>query len=273
MTLPSSGTLSLNQIHVEAGGSSASLASINDSDIRGLIGKGSAVQMSFNEWYGASAASGTISFIGSSSTTTGNFANGNRTLSSGNKLVVVVSAHTMAVSSNTSTNPTSVLCGGVAMTKAVGGVPHYNASTGIGTQTSIWYLETTQSGSTLISGNSGGTGAQDGVAYTYEISGYTSNTPYATASASTSTNALNETIAVDGQSGGVTFVVGGFAGPGTATVSGGNLSISQQTAEGFAQYVVATASIIGSGSTTYTVNKTSNTGTNSAFSLHAVSFG
>ena len=56
MTLPSSGTLSLNQIHVEAGGSSASLASINDSDIRGLIGKGSAVQMSFNEWYGASAA-------------------------------------------------------------------------------------------------------------------------------------------------------------------------------------------------------------------------
>ena len=229
--------------------------------------------MAFDEWYGASGASGSVSFIGASSTTTGNFANGNRTLSSGTKLVVVVSAHTMAVSSNTSTNPTSVLCGGVAMTKAVGGVPHYNASTGIGSQTSIWYLETTQSGSTLISGNSGGTGAQDGFAYTYEITGYTSSTPYATASASTSTNALSETIAVNGQSGGVTFVVGGFAGPGTAAVSGGNLSISQQTAQTFAQYFVATASNIGSGSTTYTVTKSSNTNTNSAFSLNAVSFG
>ena len=54
MTLPSSGTISLNQIHVEAGGSSGSTASINDSDIRVLIGKSSGASMSFNEWYGAS---------------------------------------------------------------------------------------------------------------------------------------------------------------------------------------------------------------------------
>ena len=54
MTLPSSGTISLNQIHVEAGGSSGSTASINDSDIRVLIGKSSEASMSFNEWYGAS---------------------------------------------------------------------------------------------------------------------------------------------------------------------------------------------------------------------------
>ena len=64
MALPSSGTISLNQIHVEAGGSSGTSASINDSDIRGLINKNSATQMSFNEWYGASATvtitSGTI---------------------------------------------------------------------------------------------------------------------------------------------------------------------------------------------------------------------
>ena len=59
MALPSSGTLSLNQIHVEAGGSSGTSASINDSDIRGLISKGSGVTMSFSEWYGAS--SGTTS--------------------------------------------------------------------------------------------------------------------------------------------------------------------------------------------------------------------
>ena len=54
MALPSSGAISLNAIHVEAGGSAGTSASINDSDIRGLISKGSGVQMSFTEWYGAS---------------------------------------------------------------------------------------------------------------------------------------------------------------------------------------------------------------------------
>ena len=42
-------------MHVEAGGSTGTLATINDSDIRGLIGKSASVQMAFNEWYGASA--------------------------------------------------------------------------------------------------------------------------------------------------------------------------------------------------------------------------
>lgn len=55
MTLQSSGAISLNEIHIEAGGSSGSNCSINDSDIRGLIGKGSGATMSFNEWYGASS--------------------------------------------------------------------------------------------------------------------------------------------------------------------------------------------------------------------------
>lgn len=56
MALQTSGAISLNDIHVEAGGSSGTLASINDSDIRGLIGKGSGAQMSFGEWYGASSS-------------------------------------------------------------------------------------------------------------------------------------------------------------------------------------------------------------------------
>ena len=55
MAVPSSGAISLNDFHVEAGGSSGTQAGINDSDIRALIGKGSGVQMGFNEWYGASA--------------------------------------------------------------------------------------------------------------------------------------------------------------------------------------------------------------------------
>jgi hypothetical protein len=55
MALPSSGSISLNQMHIEVGGSSGSQVSLNDSDIRGLISKSSGAQMSFSEWYGASA--------------------------------------------------------------------------------------------------------------------------------------------------------------------------------------------------------------------------
>lgn len=56
MPLPSPpNSISLNQIHVEAGGSSGTLASLNDSDIRGLIGKSSGATNSFSEYYGASA--------------------------------------------------------------------------------------------------------------------------------------------------------------------------------------------------------------------------
>ena len=55
MALQSSGAISLNEIHIEAGGSSGTTATINDSDIRDLIDKSSGATMSFNEWYGASA--------------------------------------------------------------------------------------------------------------------------------------------------------------------------------------------------------------------------
>ena len=54
MALPSSGNpISLNQIHVEAGGISGTSCFLNDSDIRALIGKGSGVAMFFDEWHGA----------------------------------------------------------------------------------------------------------------------------------------------------------------------------------------------------------------------------
>lgn len=53
--IPTSGAISLNQMHTEVGGTSGTTASINDADIRGLIGKASEATMSFNEWYGASA--------------------------------------------------------------------------------------------------------------------------------------------------------------------------------------------------------------------------
>ena len=57
MPLPSSGAISLNQMHVEAGGSSGTLCSISDSDIRALINKAlPPTTASFSEWYGASAS-------------------------------------------------------------------------------------------------------------------------------------------------------------------------------------------------------------------------
>lgn len=55
MALQSSGAISLDDIHVEAGGTTGTLASINDSDIRDLISKTAGTSMAFNEWYGASA--------------------------------------------------------------------------------------------------------------------------------------------------------------------------------------------------------------------------
>lgn len=55
MALQTSGAISLNDIHVEAGGTTGTQASINDADIIGLISKSSGAQMSFSEWYGASA--------------------------------------------------------------------------------------------------------------------------------------------------------------------------------------------------------------------------
>ena len=73
MALPNSGPLSLNQIHVEAGGNSGSTASINDSDIRDMIGKSSGAQSSFSEFYGASS-SVTINQTISSSTNNYNMA-------------------------------------------------------------------------------------------------------------------------------------------------------------------------------------------------------
>ena len=56
MPLQTSGQITLNEIHVEAGGTSGTQASINDSDIRDMIGKASGTQMAFNEWYGASSS-------------------------------------------------------------------------------------------------------------------------------------------------------------------------------------------------------------------------
>jgi len=56
VALQTSGQISLNEIHVEAGGTSGTACNINESDIRGLISASSGAAMDFADWYGASAS-------------------------------------------------------------------------------------------------------------------------------------------------------------------------------------------------------------------------
>lgn len=54
MALQTSGPISLDNLHVEVGGSSGSNCSLNDSDIRSLISRGANTQQSLLEYYGQS---------------------------------------------------------------------------------------------------------------------------------------------------------------------------------------------------------------------------
>lgn len=54
MAITNGPQIAISQIHAEVGGTGQ--ASLNDSDIRGLINKASGAQMAMSEWYGASAA-------------------------------------------------------------------------------------------------------------------------------------------------------------------------------------------------------------------------
>jgi hypothetical protein len=57
MPLPSSGQITLDEMHVEAGGSTTTEGAVNDADIRSLIGAASGgPNLAFTDWYGASGA-------------------------------------------------------------------------------------------------------------------------------------------------------------------------------------------------------------------------
>ncbi len=55
MGLQTSGPISINDLHLEAGGSSGTMAGMNDSDIRDMIDKASGATASLSEYYGASS--------------------------------------------------------------------------------------------------------------------------------------------------------------------------------------------------------------------------
>jgi len=56
MPLPSSGAISLNEIHIEVGGTTGSQVSLNDTDVRALISSTAGTQIDFDDFYGASSA-------------------------------------------------------------------------------------------------------------------------------------------------------------------------------------------------------------------------
>ena len=80
MALPTSGALSLNQIHVEAGGTTGTTCSLNDSDIRGLtaasgrtINSTLGTNIDFADFYGASAPVSTPASFGKTGVTPGTY--------------------------------------------------------------------------------------------------------------------------------------------------------------------------------------------------------
>jgi len=216
MPLPSSGQITINQIHVEAGGGSASQAKINDADIRDMIGKGSTSQNAFNEYYGVSAAAPVAAYKGRTLTTGNGFPTGNVTLSSGSKLVVV----TIQLGGF---NNTFVSLGGTSMTLAAkidNAAP--NGVWPLIATSAIYYLVTSASGSTQITGN-GGTGRS--VAHVWEITGYNSSTPVSTAAVqNTNNSSFSKVISLSTEYNGVT--IGSGISEDTVPVNGISVSNS-----------------------------------------------
>jgi len=197
MPLPSSGAISLNQIHVEAGGSSGTQASLNDTDIRAIIGKSSGASNAFSEYYGVSASAPSVSYRGRASTTGNGFPAGYISLSSGTKVVVVCLQ--LAGSGNTYVN-----LGSSAMTLAakVDTATPVTGVWGAAYTSAVYYLTTSSSGSVYISGN-GGSGRSS--LTVYEVTGYNSATPYTTDTAQQTNLDLSASITVASQYNGLTI--------------------------------------------------------------------
>jgi len=252
MTLPSSGAISLNQIHVEAGGSSGSQASLNDSDIRAMIGKGNNAQNRFNDYYSVSASTPSISYRGRSTTTGNGFPAGYISLSSGTKVVVVCLQ--LAGSGNTYVN-----LGGSNMTLAAK-VDTVTPNSGIwqaAYTSAIYYLTSSSSGSVYISGN-GGSGRSS--LTVYEITGYNSATPYTTDTAQQTNLDYTAAVTVASQYNGLT--IGSVISEDSPTQTGISItnadSIEQLHLELASSHTSWYDAQTPSGNRTYTITQTPN---------------
>jgi hypothetical protein len=250
MPLPSSGSISLNQIHIEAGGSSGSQASLNDADIRAMIGKSSGASNAFSEYYGVSASTPSVSYRGRVSTTGNGFPNGYVNLSSGTKVVVVCLQ-------SAGYGNTYISLGSSSMTLAA-------KMDAIGTASGVWnvaytsavyYLTSSASGSVYVTGN-GGTGRSS--ATIYEITGYNSATPYTTDTAQQTNADLTADITVASQYNGLT--IGSVICEDSFSASGITITnadtIHQQHLESASAHTSWYDSQTPSGNRTYTITQT-----------------
>ena len=251
MPLPSSGTISLDQIHVEAGGSSGSQASLNDADIRAMIGKSSGASNAFNEYYGVSASTPSVSYRGRATTTSNGFPLGYINLSSGTKVVVVCLQ--LAGSGNTYVN-----LGGSSMTLAakVDQATPVSGVWGAAYTSAVYYITTSASGSTYISGN-GGSGRSSFTCY--EITGYNSGTPYTTDTAQQTNTDLTADITVASQYNGLT--IGSVISEDSFSATGITITnaddIQQQHLESASSHTSWYDTATPSGNRTYTITQTS----------------
>lgn len=249
MPLPSSGQITLNQIHVEAGGSSGTQVKLSDADVRDIIGKGSGAQNAFSEYRGQSAAAPTASYAGRTLTTGNGFPTGNVTLSSGSKLVVVALA--LAGSGNTycSVGGTNATLAAKVDTAPSGGV--WAAAL----TSAVYYIVTSASGSTQITGN-GGSGRS--VAHVWEVTGYNSSTPTATATAQNTDNtSFSKTISLTTQYNGITIGSGiteDTNPTGSVTVSNSD-SLQQIDLEGATNHFTWRDEGTSSGTTSYNADQ------------------
>ena len=248
MALPSSGAISLNEMHIEIGGSSGSEVSINDSDIRGLISKSASTNMSFSEWYGASNTPVGVNFIGRDATNLASFPNGTQTFSSGNKIIViaVISQQTSA-----STPISTVTVGGASLTKAVDlkSIDSGNR----GGNVAIFYKETTASGALAINGAGFGTGAGPSEYQAFELTNFISSTPAITVSThNVSSPATSHGITFNGQDSNGAIIVAGRSYLGTNTVKQSATIRTDAQSSGSSTFTVSKTGIP-SGNVTYTV--------------------
>lgn len=270
MPLQSSGAISLNQIHIEAGGSTETQASLNDEDIRGLIGLSSTASNSFSAYYGAASSAPTASLIQDNFYESGDgfpsTDNTNRWLDlgsySGNKLVVCCML-LAGISSTTANSYMSIgnpaTTGNLMTLAARRRDPHPTSGvSNLYYDVAIYYMVTTKQGQNKVFGD-GGSGRS--MLHFYEVSGYNSSTPYTTDTAINTNSDNVMSITVDSQYNGVTLGAAmSFDSPDpyvhTVTNDDGISTFSKQSATEHTSFYDNGTS---SGNVTYTYTNTGDT--------------
>ena len=236
MALPTSGQITLQQIHDEAGGTTNSTAqcSVDDADIRALINRSAGGVQSFDDYYGAASSNIlTCLRIGGGSTTTNQFPNCNASVApSGSKLIVVVVLMRVQSGSSIPNGPSSVTVGGQSATLRT--ISNANVSSlSYGHINSIWTLDTNLSGTQFVTG-SGMTTTGNNSCHVYQIQGHSTSTPVAvgvttnyTGSASTS-----RSLSLSGANGGAAIfgvTASGFGGSSISVSPSSNTTVVNNT--------------------------------------------